>query len=125
MIFSIRYQFLQVKDEELREQLITESIHAGTIDNQAYSLSGAIMSAFEWYMTGEFSSKWERVYQMAKNGEIKLRELTQVELIECHLRKEGSINPMEALNRYGCFRLASRIYELRDKGMKIKTENGK
>ena len=36
-----------------------------------------------------------------------------------HLKKVGPITPMEALDRYGCFRLAARIYELRQKGHDI------
>lgn len=36
-----------------------------------------------------------------------------------HLKKVGPITPIEALDRYGCFRLAARIYELRQKGHDI------
>lgn len=47
-----------------------------------------------------------------------------------HLKKVGPITPMEALDRYGCFRLAARIYELRQKGhdismLKIQVGNNK
>lgn len=38
-----------------------------------------------------------------------------------HLQQNGSINPMEALMRYGIMRLGARIYELRDDGHNIKT----
>jgi len=45
-----------------------------------------------------------------------------------HLRKEP-ITALEALDKYGCFRLAARIQELRMRGHKIHTEtaarNGK
>lgn len=41
-------------------------------------------------------------------------DLSQRELILRHLRKFGTITPMEALEYYGCFRLSARIYELRD-----------
>jgi hypothetical protein len=41
----------------------------------------------------------------------------------------GKITPLEALQKYGCFRLASRINELRTLGYDIKTtmveQNGK
>ena len=36
-----------------------------------------------------------------------------------HLKKVGPITPMEALEKYGCFRLAARIYELRMRGHDI------
>ena len=37
-----------------------------------------------------------------------------------HLRN-GPITPIEALHRYGCFRLAARIYDLRQDGHQIIT----
>lgn len=47
-----------------------------------------------------------------------------------HLKKVGPITPMEALEKYGCFRLAARIYELRQKGhdismLKVQVGNNK
>lgn len=47
-----------------------------------------------------------------------------------HLKNIGPITPMEALDKYGCFRLAARIYELRQKGhdismLKIQVGNNK
>lgn len=39
-----------------------------------------------------------------------------------HLQKYKEITPLEALNKYGCFRLGARIFDLRDKGHKIKTQ---
>lgn len=48
---------------------------------------------------------------------------TQNQMIEEHLRKHGSIEPMEALANYGCNRLAARIWDLRHKGIRIKTIN--
>lgn len=54
--------------------------------------------------------------------------MSQVKQIKHHLEFYGSITPMEALNDYGCFRLAPRIKELRE-GLDIKTtmekKNGK
>lgn len=55
--------------------------------------------------------------------------MTQTEAIQKHLKEHGEINPLMALERYGCMRLAARIQELRSIGMKIETEirkgNGK
>jgi len=38
-----------------------------------------------------------------------------------HLRRKP-ITPIQALNLYGCFRLAARILDLRDEGHDIRTE---
>jgi hypothetical protein len=46
--------------------------------------------------------------------------MTQTEKIHNHLKK-GSITPLVALNKYGCFRLAARISELKDQGLDIET----
>ena len=46
---------------------------------------------------------------------------TQTESIREHLIQNRTITPMEALNLFGCFRLAARISDLRESGMEIKT----
>jgi len=38
-----------------------------------------------------------------------------------HIRKHGSINPMVALNKYGCMRLAARVCDLRKQGFPIES----
>jgi len=38
-----------------------------------------------------------------------------------HLKTKDSISPMEALEEYGCYRLAARIYDLRSAGHNIVT----
>jgi hypothetical protein len=54
--------------------------------------------------------------------------MSQTIQIYNHL-KSKPITPLEALRKYGCFRLASRINELRNEGIDVKTEmvtkNGK
>lgn len=54
---------------------------------------------------------------------------TQNKLIANHLLRVKTITPIEALDLYGCFRLAARIYDLRKKGHRILMErveeNGK
>lgn len=50
-----------------------------------------------------------------------MEKQTQNRKILAHL-KSKPITPLEALNRYGCFRLGARIYELRNRGHNIKTE---
>ena len=53
---------------------------------------------------------------------------SQKELIRRHLIRQP-ISPLEALEDYGCFRLAARIAELREDGLDIETvqtkQNGK
>lgn len=54
--------------------------------------------------------------------------MTQTARILTHIKREP-ITPIQALNLYGCFRLAARISDLRDQGHVIDTEmvesNGK
>lgn len=45
---------------------------------------------------------------------------THKRLIREHLLNGGSITALEALREYGCYRLASRISDLRQEGMQIK-----
>ena len=42
-----------------------------------------------------------------------------------HLEKHGRIDPITALKEYGCFRLAARIKDLRDRGNDITTQKVK
>ena len=39
--------------------------------------------------------------------------MSQEEKILAHMRRYGTITPIQALNKYGCFRLAARIEEIR------------
>ncbi len=47
---------------------------------------------------------------------------TQLNTLRDHLKAGKSISPLQALNKFGIYRLASRINELRNEGMDIKTE---
>lgn len=38
-----------------------------------------------------------------------------------HLKRHGSITPLQALNEYGCMRLAARVCDLRGQGHHIET----
>lgn len=44
---------------------------------------------------------------------------TQNKMIREFLEQGNAINPMIALNRFGCFRLSARIHDLRTTGMNI------
>lgn len=47
---------------------------------------------------------------------------SQNEQIEQHLKSGKSITPIQALKLYGCFRLSGRIFDLKRKGLNIKTD---
>jgi hypothetical protein len=47
----------------------------------------------------------------------------QTEKILSHLMKGKGITPIDALNRFGCFRLAARIADLRRAGHRIFTDS--
>lgn len=49
------------------------------------------------------------------------RHTTQEENIESLLLRGESITPIEALHRFGTFRLAAIVYSLRQKGLNITT----
>ena len=48
--------------------------------------------------------------------------MTQCDKILFHLQTIGSITPFEALDQYGCFRLAARVAELKAEGYPITSE---
>jgi hypothetical protein len=47
---------------------------------------------------------------------------TQKQQIRAYLTKGKSITPIDALNKFGCFRLSARIADLRDEGLNIATK---
>jgi hypothetical protein len=54
---------------------------------------------------------------------------TQVDRILAHLQSGRSITPLGALRRFGCFRLAARVRDLRKAGISVRSSmvrrNGK
>ena len=48
-----------------------------------------------------------------------MAKMTQCDRILRHLEDFGSIDPMTAIKEYGCMRLASRIADLRGRGVEI------
>lgn len=48
---------------------------------------------------------------------------TQKQQIKEHLSKGKKLTPIQALNNFGCFRLAARISDLRKEGLNIATKN--
>ena len=58
----------------------------------------------------------------AQKGECRM---TQKEKVLDHLQRHGKITDLEAYRDYAIRRLGARIWDLRDAGIKIRTENTK
>ena len=56
---------------------------------------------------------------MANINDNALSAKSQCDMIANWLNNGYSITSLEALKRFGCMRLASRIHDLRERGMKI------
>lgn len=56
---------------------------------------------------------------MANNNLNEKESRTQCEMIAAWLNEGYSITSLEALNMFGCMRLASRICDLKERGMNI------
>ena len=54
---------------------------------------------------------------------MKKNKMTQTQKIKAHLLKKNFITSWEAITRYRITRLSARIFDLRDSGLKIKTES--
>ena len=48
--------------------------------------------------------------------------MSQADQILRHMKEHGSIDSLQALKRYDCFRLAARIYDLRCRGHEVDTQ---
>ena len=59
---------------------------------------------------------------MAKDYQWNEEFPTQKSLVRQHLLDGKSITPLEALNKFGVFRLAAVVHELRDEGLPIEME---
>ncbi len=49
-------------------------------------------------------------------------KLTQTEQVKRALERGQAITPIDALSRFGCFRLGARIWDLKRAGLDIETE---
>ena len=50
---------------------------------------------------------------------------TQNERLAAYLAQHGTINPLEAWTELGIYRLGARVFDLRQRGFEIKSENVK
>ena len=48
--------------------------------------------------------------------------MTQNQQIKSYLEQGKTITPLQALNKFGCFRLAARVNDLRKEGLNINTK---
>ena len=53
---------------------------------------------------------------------MKGKNISQTQLVLHHLMQFGSIEPITALHKYGCYRLGAVIFRLRAEGYNIVTE---
>lgn len=56
------------------------------------------------------------------NNPNREQSLSQKKLIRNYLLEGNAITQLDALNLFGCFRLATRVFELKEEGMPIKTK---
>src|SRR5687768_10388654 len=68
---------------------------------------------------------WAGVLQEAPhagtNGSSLMDVATQTDQILKHLKNGGTLTPLEALDKFGCFRLGARIFDLKQEGHAIQT----
>jgi hypothetical protein len=48
--------------------------------------------------------------------------MTQCDMILRYMQDTGSITPWEAMREFGCMRLGARIYDLKRRGVAVRTE---
>ena len=54
-----------------------------------------------------------------------MKKGSQNERILDHLIEKRTINPLQALSLYGCFRLSARIFDLKERGINIEKHTEK
>ncbi len=70
----------------------------------------------------EINSETQAMLNQLTTKTIMSKTTSQSVAILNYLKTGNSLNPMEALNKFGCFRLAARIGDLRKEGHDIQTE---
>lgn len=94
------------------------------------SLQDAIYGSFAFYKTEEGTQYWFEIAKKdwgtpqdepAQDNTPETDTESQTKQILAHLESGLPITPLEALKRYGCFRLGARIHDLRAKGHKVVT----
>ena len=70
----------------------------------------------------EINSETQAMLNQLTTKTIMSKTTSQSVAILNYLKTGNSLNPLEALNKFGCFRLAARIGDLRKEGHDIQTE---
>jgi hypothetical protein len=68
-----------------------------------------------------YHSKTTPRWAITLSANLKPTTMSQTTQIAKYLNKGRKLTPIDALNKFGCFRLAARIADLRNDGMNIKT----
>jgi hypothetical protein len=68
-----------------------------------------------------YHSKTSPRWAITLSANLKPTTMSQTTQIANYLNKGRKLTPIDALNKFGCFRLAARISDLRNDGMNIKT----
>jgi hypothetical protein len=68
-----------------------------------------------------YHSKTTPRWAITLSANLKPTIMSQTTQIANYLNKGKKLTPIDALNKFGCFRLAARIADLRNDGMNIKT----
>jgi hypothetical protein len=68
-----------------------------------------------------YHSKTTPRWAKTLSANLKTTTMSQTTQIANYLNKGRKLTPIDALNKFGCFRLAARIADLRNDGMNIKT----
>jgi hypothetical protein len=68
-----------------------------------------------------YHSKTTPRWATTLSANLKPTTMSQNQQIANYLNKGRKLTPIDALNKFGCFRLAARIADLRNDGMNIKT----
>ena len=72
-----------------------------------------------------YVNRWTQLEMDLAPDRKKFSEMdTQESEIREWLMEGHCITPLEALERWGCFRLAARIHDLREQGLEIVTSKG-
>jgi anaerobic glycerol-3-phosphate dehydrogenase len=68
-----------------------------------------------------YHSKTTPRWAITLSANLKPTTMSQNQKIANYLNKGRKLTPIDALNKFGCFRLAARIADLRNQGLNIET----
>lgn len=105
--------------DALQELKIQNVPACGTFHDVEISSEDDLDTAY-FKVFGKSKSEIDKEFEQEKQRLIRRNEyLSQNSLILDHLLSGNGISPVKALKMFGCFRLASRINDLRNQGLNI------